>query len=230
MNYRIVSLTLLTTLLASCNVIAQGDFFFSFTAGGANSDQSMDFDVGDTGSLWVYWSTNGPADSDLDLGAIIDVFSSTSGVIEFTAAETFDFDIEVVGYDVGNRLCDANGGGCGLLPGDVSADLVDELAAFTVAGGPGILEENNGSGVFLDTGYDAANDGFLWGRVDFNVIGEGETNITGAAGDGLILDGGEQVNAVFTTATITAGNAVPEPTSAIVLAITLVGLTNRRIR
>ena len=84
--------------------------------------------------------------------------------------------------------------------------------------------------MFLDTGYDAANDGFLWGRVDFNVIGEGETNITGAAGDGLILDGGEQVNAVFTTATITAGNAVPEPTSAIVLAITLVGLTNRRIR
>ena len=211
---------------------AVGDFFFSFQQNGPNNNQVQGFNPGDTGTLWIYWSTNGPADSDLNVGAFIDIFSSTSGVIEFTSAETFDYDIFLVDVDFGNRLC-FNGSDCGLLDGDVSADLIDELGSFTVNGGPGIVEANNGQGVFLDSGYDPGNDGFQWGRLDFNVIGYGETSVTGAAGDGLIVNGGQTVDAAFTTATITVGGggpAVPEPTSTVLLVIAFVRLANRRTR
>ena len=214
------------------SVSAQGDFFFSFTEGGANMDQKGEFEVGDSGSLYVYWSTNGPADSDLSVGAFIDVFTDVAGVIEFTAAETFDYQITVAGQPIGNRLLDDMGGGGSVGPaGSVGADFIDEMAAFTVTGGPGILESNNGDGVFLDSGYDASNDGFNWGRIDFNVVGEGSTNVTGAAGDGMIVNGADVVDATFTTATINVGGGiVPEPTTAGLLAIGLVGLVSRRRR
>ena len=232
MNVRNFSLVLAIAAMSVSSVSAQGDFFFSFAEGGANENQTGEFAVGDSGSLFVYWSTNGPNDSDLNVGAFIDVFSSTSGVIEFTAAETFDYEITVGGQAIGNRILDAQGGGGSIGPADsVTADMIDELASFTVTGGPGIIEDNNGSGVFLDAGYDASNDGFNWGRIDFNVIGTGSTDITGAAGDGQIVNGGDVVPAVFTTATINvSGDIVPEPTTAGLLAIGLAGLVARRRR
>ena len=236
MNLRNFSLVLAIVAMSVGSVAAQGDFFFTFAPGGANADNTGTFNVGDSGSLYVYWSTNGPNDSDLDVGAFIDVTSGTSGILEFTAAETFDFEITVGGQVTGNRILDAMGGGGSVGPADsVTADFVDELSAFTVVGGPGIIEANNGSGVFTDEGYDASNDGFLFGRIDFNVIGEGSTSITGTGGDGLIVNGGDEVPAVFTTATVVGaggggGPKVPEPTTAGLLAIGLAGFVARRRR
>lgn len=234
-----MSVALLISVVMVSSVSAQGDFFFSFTEGGANEDQTSNFDVGDKGSLWVYWSTNGPADSDLNVGAFLDIMSSNSGVIEFTAAETFDYEITVNGTPTGNRILDEAGSGGSVGPADsVDADFIDELSAFTVhshGGGPGIIEANNGSGVFLDEGYDANNDGFQWGRIDFNVIGIGWTHVTGAAGDGSIVNGNEVVPAEFTTATINicgfaCCNDCPEPSAACLLVLGLAGIGIRRKR
>ena len=231
MNVRNFSLVLAIMAMSLSSVSAQGDFFFSFEAGGANEDQKAEMSVGDTGSLYVYWSTNGPADSDLSVGAFIDVFTSADGIIEFTAAETFDYQITVAGTPIGNRNLDAMGGGGSVGPADTTANFIDEMAAFTVTGGPGILEANNGSGAFLDSGYTASNDGFEWGRIDFMVVGEGSVDVTGAAGDGMIVNGADVVPAAFTTATINVGgDVIPEPTTAGLLAVGLVGLVARRRR
>ena len=225
MNLTRLSLATFILAMGVNSIWAQGDFFFTFQKGESNSDQEAFFQLGDSGSLWIYWSTNGPADSDLNVGAFIDIFTSESGIIEFTAAETFDFELTVGNQTVGNRLLDENGQG-GLIgpPLDLAANFIDELAAFTVTGGPGILEANNGSGVFLDNGYDAENDGFLWGRVDFDVIALGMTEVTGAAGEGMIVHNGQTVPAAFTTATIRVPAFVPEPTSGGLIAIGMFGL------
>lgn len=227
MNLKNLSLVMAIAVMSVSSVNAQGDFFFTFAQGDANADQSMDFEVGDMGQLWIYWSTNGPADSDLSVGAFLDITSSNSGVIEFTAAETFDYDLLVGGNPSG--LTRLNDEGIGAVP--VTPDFIDELAGFTVTGG-GILEANNGSGVFTDAGFTASNDGFEFGLVNFNVIGEGTTDITATGGDGLIVNAGVEVDAVFTTATINVGggNDIPEPTTAGLLALGLGGLVARRRR
>ena len=179
---------------------AVGDFFFSFQQNGPNNNQVQGFNPGDTGTLWIYWSTNGPADSDLDVGAFIDVISSTPGIIEFTAAETFDY--ELLDSSTGQLTGRSRLLNFGFGPnGNVLPDFIDELVAFTLHGS-GIVEANNGSSDFLDAGYSPISDGFEWGRIDFNVIGLGTTTVMGEAGDGLIVNGTSIVEAVFTTVTI----------------------------
>ena len=123
--------------------------------------------------------------------------TSTTGIIEFTAAETFDYHLLVDGTPIGTRGLSVFGPNDGVLP-----DFINELAAFCGGSCVGIMEANNGSGVFLDEGYSPINDGFEWGRIDFNVIGEGTTTVTGVAGDGLIVNCNSIVDAVFTTVTI----------------------------
>ena len=54
--------------ISSSSVFAQSDFFWSTSAlnsGATNSDVDITLNNGDTGSLYLYFSTNGPADSDL---------------------------------------------------------------------------------------------------------------------------------------------------------------------
>ena len=129
--------------------------------------------------------------------------TSTSGILEFSVAQTFDYDLMVGGEPTGLTRLPGEGFG----PNDnVSSNFIDELAAFTLHGG--IFEANNGSGVFLDAGYSALNDGFEWGRIDFNVVGTGSTTITGKAGDGLIVNGNSIVDAAFTTATINSKSSL----------------------
>ena len=125
------------------------------------------------------------------------------------------------------------GGGSAGETGTVSADLIDEWNAFTVTGGQGILEANNGSGAFLDEGYDAGADAFLFGVIDFTVIGNNgdSVDLLTSAGDGMIVNGGETVDATFGAATINVGgDVIPEPTTAGLLAIGLAGLVARRRR
>ncbi|MEM9411501.1 MAG: PEP-CTERM sorting domain-containing protein [Planctomycetota bacterium] len=202
---------------------AQSDFFFSFERAGDNSDQSGVFNVGDSGSLWIYWSTNGPNDSDLDVGGFLDISTTNSGVIEFVQAQTFDYDILVNGnIDIGNRWTNDTGGGgsVGFTAASITSDFIDDLHAFTLMEA-GIIEFYNGSGPFLDAGYFPVNDAFEFGRIDFNVIGTGETSVTGQAGSGGIVNGASTVPAFFSTATITA-QSIPEPTSALLIAVGLV--------
>ena len=229
MKLKALSFALALAFFTANGLFAQGDFFFSFSEGGPNEDQAMNFDLGDSGSLYLYWSTNGPADSDLSVGAFVDIFTTSSGVIQFTSAETFDFGINIAGTPIGNRWLDENGGGGSVGPAEsVAADFINELSAFTVTGGPGILEANAGN-PFLDEGYNADNDGFLFGRIDFDVIGVGTTAVTGAAGEGQIVNGDTVVDATFTTATISVSK-IPEPSAVALLSLGLTVLVARRRR
>ena len=169
----------------------ESDFFWSNVGldSGAVNDSTGVFSYapGSSGSLYLYYDT---MMSELDTGAFIDIATSTSGVIEFTFAETLDFDITTSGTPFSLRWGDASG-----PTGDVTSDFIDELGAFTVIMGTGILNENTGP-IFFDEGYDFDSESFLFARVDFNVIGpEGSSvdiltsaGVTGVVHQGMMLD------------------------------------------
>ena len=196
-------LSAIALLAFSSVTTGQNDFFLSFddlNQGATNSDAMETLSPGDTGSLYIYWSTNGPADSDISTGAFVDLQTSQSGVIQFTSAETIDFNITLFGGVVGPRWGDSVG-----ATANVSDDFVDELSAFTIFSGLGILEANNGASGVLDLGFDANADAFQFGKVDFIVLPAPAANtvdITISTGSGGIVNQGAAVNATFGIATI----------------------------
>ena len=121
--------------------------------------------VGDTGSLFLYYSASGPSQSDIDVGAVVDVATSQPGIIRFTNAETFDFPgiFDTGRWSMSFACSDTFG-----QSESVTDDFVNELGAFTLTG-VGIGANNK----LLDPGYDQDADAFLFGRVDYEVIGEG---------------------------------------------------------
>ena len=179
------------TLSTSFEAEGPTDFFFSLSNGGAFNTSNAEASVttGTSGSIYVYFD---PTNSDIDTGAFFDIQTSVPGVIEFTAAEAFDFDITAAGIPFTVRWGDAFG-----ETGTVTSNMIDEWGAFTVVSGDGMLSENTGP-TFLDQGYDMSSGAFLFGRIDFNVVGPAGSTVdliatpgtTGIVHNGNILDAG----------------------------------------
>ena len=227
-NFFVLTIGLL--LASVSNVQGQSDFFWAVEWGGLNSDAIANYKPGESGSLYLYYSTNGPSESDLSTAAFLDIATSNSGVIKFTHAETFDFQINVGGTPIGNRWLDFQGGGGSAgKTGDVFDDFIDELHAFTITGGPGILEFNNGSGAFLDEGYNSFSEAFLFGMIEFDVIGSpgSSVDLLTSVGAGSVVNGNTAFEPVFGEATINI-LGIPEPSTCSCFAILLLGVVVRR--
>ena len=199
-------LTCTALMIAACNsTFGQTDFFWStspLNSGATNEDVTLELEPGESGTLYLYYTTNGPADSDLNTGAFLDVMTSESGVIEFTSAETLDFTITLFGSPAGFRWMDLVGSAF-----QVETDFINELGAGTIISGVGMLEENNGSGFVLDTGYDSGADAFLFAQVDFNVldapgVAGSSVDILATPGAGQIIHDAQLVPVSFGMATI----------------------------
>ncbi|MEM9411260.1 MAG: hypothetical protein AAGA30_09115, partial [Planctomycetota bacterium] len=143
------------------------EFFWSTATldmGAINTSNGLaDIEAGSFGSLFLYFD---PLVTDIDTGAFFDVAASDDGIIEFTSAETLEFDISVTGTPVGVRWGDGVG-----ATGEVQPLLIDELGAANVVSGSGMLVANTGP-VFFDQGFDFGVGAFLFARIDFGVVGE----------------------------------------------------------
>jgi hypothetical protein len=238
-NARKISLVLALVAMSASSVFAQGDFFWStqdLNMGATNSAANVKHTaIGQTGSLYLYYNT---ANSELNTGAFLDVATSMAGVINITNFETFDFNVVLTvapGVVINERWTDGltpgNGGNFG--PGTVAGDGQSASAnAFTVTGGTGIVNANRGgTNTFLDLGYDGVAQAFKFARLDYVTTGFGVTNLGLAPGSGGIVHNGQTVNPVFGAATIDVNQViVPEPASAGLLALGLIGLVARRRR
>ena len=68
---------------------AQGDFFWSTELPGSgvvNQDLDLDVMLGDTTDIYLYWSTSGPLNSQLRVGAGLEIATSQSGIVSFESA------------------------------------------------------------------------------------------------------------------------------------------------
>ena len=232
MNVKNFSLVLAIMAMSVSSVSAQ-NFFWStldFGQGAVNGDLTIDAEVGDTGTVFLYYNDNGQSITEgIDLNFGWDV----TGVAGFTAAETFEADILLGdnGPDLDDRWGDAFG-----PAGDVTQDTVSGFITVNVVNGTGIQVENipgnlNGQGFdFIDTLYDQSASAFQVGSFSYEALANGTASITDNEISGLVVDGGADIGAAFNSVTVNVGAAIPEPTSAGILACGLFGLVARRRR
>jgi len=236
-NVRNFAMVLAVVAMSASSVFAQTDFFWSTSAlnsGAVNQDLDLTLNAGDSATLYLYYNTGS---SELDTGGGLDLSFSSNGVVGFDAAQTFDFDVVlaaaptvVINQRWGTDVFPGGPAGGGLAAGEVTADNVTGLNAFRVVTGTGILNANTGDPTFLDTGYDADADAFLFASVDVTAAGNGVTSLEAAIGAIGIVHDNAAIDPSFGAANITVGAAIPEPTSAGLLALGLVGLVARRRR
>ncbi len=240
MNVRNFSMVLALVAFSASSIFAQtpGTFFWSasgLNSGAMNGAFNGNFNVGDTGSLFLYYDTNANVANDILLGGIdANLALDLGGVVNITGSQVFDFGVAVGGAELFRRWSVEPGGataGMGAIQnGTVAADgqSVDQFGAINLFG-QGIRSANDGSGPFTDTGYDTGATAFLIGRLDFEIVGEGTANLNFLA-DTQVVSGPIDIGFVDAGASFTAGTTIPEPTSAGLLALGLIGLVARRRR
>ena len=203
MNVKHLILVAAALVFSAGNCFAQTDFFLSLNdlnSGATNEELVAELAPGASGSIFVYYTTNGPANSDIDTGAFVDIAASGQEVI-FTDAEVLNFPITLFGSELAVRWEMPQ-------PAQVSQNSVSGIGALNLFSGEGILESNNGSTFgLIDEGYDAGADAFQYGRIDFEIAPDAVPGTTidlvlsaGAAG---IVNDGLFVPATFSGGTIT---------------------------
>lgn len=181
------------------------DFFWSTGELGSgnvtNGDLVLDLMEGQSQILYLYYSTNGPSQSELRVGGGLEIMTSVSGMIRFDAAETFDFDISLAGQVIGERWGSSTGAGTA-GPASVSDELINGFDFFTIFGGTGISNANTGP-LSVDAGYDAQANAFLVGSIDLTGLAAGTVDLMITPGPlGLTDDGLTLLNPDFGSATV----------------------------
>ena len=168
--------------LSSVSESVPGDFFWSLqglNSGATNSAAEIELTVGETALLYLYYSTDGPTNADIDRGVTMDITLSDPGTIKFLGADSFNFDILINGRVFSQRWLRKSFGLLGGYYGpatNVTDNSIECLAAFTILQ-PGIIEDNDGTAVFFDQGFDVDANAFLFGAVEICAIAPGETNL-----------------------------------------------------
>ena len=166
--------------------------------------------------------------------------TSTTGEVNIYARNGFDFSAAEFSFTSGDTAVAAITGGTGLNPAvgafgnrfDVDP-IIETTSADGSTGrfiGVGILGLGvNSAFSAFDPTFDAGLDAFLLGTVEFDIVGGGEVDFgLEASGNGVLADG-VLVDPVF-GGSVTLINAIPEPSSAILLALGFAGYAARRRR
>ena len=208
------------------------DIFVSFSdfgdGGAATNTMNMNLQVGDSGTAFIWVNES----FQIDTGAFLDITNTDTDVIALTGATIFNPDIVVDGTDI---AVDTRWQSTGISSSGsgITAGFIDELNAFSVNEGTGILpgQAIGGDLQFEDTGHDPSSSAFLFAAIDFEVLGEGSADIFLLGGEGLIVDQGNELNPIFGSANVLVlPSQVPEPTSALILIAGAAGMVARRRR
>lgn len=168
-----VVVALLVNFMSGVLAVGQDDFFLSpqgIGEGALNVPALLDLNVGDNGSLHLYFDNN-VQHPNVDTCVWFIASTSVNDVVNITNFETFEYDITINDFYFGDRWGDSFG------QGEVEADGQSaKVNAFTVVGGSGMVEANTGA-PFFDEGYDFDANVFHVARIDFEVVGSGSVEI-----------------------------------------------------
>ena len=167
--------------------------------------------------------------------------TSTTGEVNIYARNGFDFQAAEFSFTSGDTAVAAITGGTGLNPAvgpfGVRFDVDPTVESTSADGstgrfiGVGILGLGVGSAFSaFDPTFDAGLDAFLLGTVEFDIVGGGEVEFGLEASGNGVLSGGVLVDPVFGGPVTLTVEAIPEPSSAILLALGFAGYAARRRR
>lgn len=192
----LLSLIALVMLAGSAN--AQVDIFYSTSNTDSNAGTSLDLNLGDTGSIFVWVANNDAAAMD---GLGIDMLSSDAAILE-AFAHTIN--------DPGGRWLNSN-------PGDLG-DLATNTVSIALIGLSGTGIANDGNAV-------------LHSEIQFDATAIGSTTLSIAENANAISISGNAPQSInFGTASVNVINAVPEPSSLMVIGALAIGTIVRRRR
>jgi PEP-CTERM motif len=166
------------------------------------------------GSLWVWLHNDARLQS-----VAYDVVATTPGVIRFTGAEVFQYDLLVGGVtDIGDRW------NLPTSPGQISPDGQQIINMSAVNVDKSGLDPATRA---FDAGWDAAaNPGpapgaALFARIDFEAMGGGTTDVVVSMGSTLIVENSNVPDLQFSGASV---RVVPEPAAISLMALALLGV------
>ena len=150
-----------------------------------NEELVVDLATGDELMLHLYYTTDGPSQSELRFGGGVEITTSQPGKIRFEAAESFDFDVVLQDMTVVDKRWGNDTGEGFVGPGVVSDDFIDQMDFFTLFAS-GLIEMNTGP-VFFDTGYDASADAFFIGSIELTALEDGSVDLATVVGDPISM-------------------------------------------
>lgn len=196
-----IILIVLAVFLTASTANAQVDIFYSTSNSDSNAGSDLELSLGDSGSMYVWVTNNDGAVID---GMGVDFLSSDASVLEAT------------GFSVDNSggFWTNDSGGSNLVLGD----LVTNQVSIALPGLSGTGQPNDGTA-------------YLYGQIDFDTTALGTTDLSIAENSFLISVSGNSPQSVnFGNGSVTVVNAIPEPSSVLVLAGLLGGVLLRRRR
>lgn len=187
-----------------------GDFFWStsnLNEGASNGPLDLTLSPGESVNLYLYYSTNGPSNTEIKIGYSLNVATSQSDIVEFTEADTFNFD-SIIGrrweYPRDATLDGEDGVGV-VEAHSVENDLVIGLTAMSLfLQEPGFDEALSS----FDEGYDSDAQAFLCGRIQIEAIAPGTIELVAGPNDLGIANSYDLLQPTFARANITVDATV----------------------
>ena len=194
--------------------VSAQDFFFSFDEFSRVPTATLDADITDIGSVFIF------ADENIDFNQLdLDFTVDDSSVAQFTNGTAADSDGSFTAFSVENP----NIAGAPITPTDGRLFAVSIPITGPVDGQDPALAGS-------DAEFRAGASGFLLATVDFNILRSGVANFDFIPPRLGFLDTVGPFDLDFTGSTGTLVVGVPEPSSAVVLILGAAGMVARRRR
>jgi len=185
-----------------------GDFFWStsnLNEGAVNGPLDLSMEPGESATLYLYYSINGPSNSEIMAGYSVNVATSQNGIIAFTQAETFNHSLasNLNRWDFPESVLYDQAGASVAPAKSVESDLIVGLTAMGLINSRGFTEESPP----FDTGYAPTAQAFLCGRIQIEAIASGSIELAAGPNDLGIANDYNRLQSVFARASI----LVPAP-------------------